>query len=163
MRCPDCQHPDSRVVDSRAALDAIRRRRACEKCGARFTTHERLEPRLAWVEKKSGRREPFSRDKVIAGIALACRKRPLDAQAIDAAARQVESRLENAAQAGVVPSTLVGRHVMEVLRAVDTVAYVRFASVYREFESARQFADFIVDLGEPTSMPPAGPPAAEEW
>ncbi len=100
---------------------------------------------------------------MIAGIALACRKRPVDAQAIDAAARQVESRLENAALAGVVPSTLVGRHVMEVLRTVDTVAYVRFASVYREFESARQFADFIVDLGEPTSVPPAGTQAAEEW
>lgn len=163
MRCPDCQHDESRVVDSRAVADAIRRRRACERCGARFTTHERVEPKLAWVEKKDGTREPFDRDKVIRGIRLACRKRPIDAHAIEVAARQVEARLEAAAQAGVVPTMLVGRHVMEVLKSVDTVAYVRFASVYREFESARQFADFLVSLSEPSDPPSAGAEPAEEW
>ena len=164
MRCPDCLHPDSRVIDSRAASDAIRRRRVCEKCGARFTTHERLEPKLAWVEKKSGRREPFLREKVVAGVTLACRKRPVDARTIDTAARQVEALLELAAVNGVVPSALVGHHVMDVLRAVDTVAYVRFASVYQEFESARQFADFIVQLHEPTVVPvPELPGPSEEW
>ena len=164
MRCPDCQHADSRVVDSRAAADAIRRRRACEKCGARFTTHERVEPKLVWVEKKNGGRELFSREKVTAGIALACRKRPVDAVTIDMAVRQVEARLELAAQGGVVPTTLVGRHVMDVLRGVDSVAYVRFASVYREFEGVGQFAEFLVELGDRAlTAPPAPVEPAEEW
>ena len=93
MRCPECQHEDTRVVDSRTAGDAIRRRRQCSDCGARFTTHERLENRTLWVNKKAGRREPFSRDKVLHGIALACRKRPVDAAGMEAAVRQVESLL----------------------------------------------------------------------
>src|SRR5688500_5413053 len=94
MRCPDCLSDESRVIDSRATGDTVRRRRTCERCGARFTTFERIEPRVAWVVKKSGAREPFSRDKVVAGIALACRKRPVDAAGIDTLVRQVESRLD---------------------------------------------------------------------
>jgi transcriptional repressor NrdR len=152
MRCPECQHPDSRVVDSRTSGDAIRRRRACERCGARFTTHERLEPRLLWVVKKSGVREPFSRDKVMAGIALACRKRPIDTAQIEAAARHVEARLD-ATGATEVTTPDVGAAVLDVLRSLDAVAYVRFGSVYQSFESVEQFVDLIVRLRESPPEP----------
>ncbi|MBA2321670.1 MAG: transcriptional repressor NrdR [Deltaproteobacteria bacterium] len=146
MRCPDCLSDESRVIDSRATGDTVRRRRTCERCGARFTTFERIEPRVAWVVKKSGAREPFSREKVVAGIALACRKRPIDAAGIDALVRQVESRLDALAGGSEVTTSEVGQVVLEVLRGADAVAYVRFASVYREFESVEQFAEFIVHV-----------------
>lgn len=152
MRCPDCLSDESRVIDSRATGDTVRRRRTCERCGARFTTFERTEPRVAWVVKKSGVREPFSREKVVAGIALACRKRPIDAAGIDALVRGVESRLDALAGGSEVTTAEVGGVVLEVLRGADAVAYVRFASVYREFESVEQFAEFIVHVqrvGEP--------------
>lgn len=147
MRCPACQHPDTRVIDSRTTGDAIRRRRACASCSARFTTHERMDQRLPWVVKKDGRREPFSRDKVIQGIALACRKRPIDASGIDAALRRVEAHLVELREPEVT-SARVGEAVLDVLREVDPVAYVRFASVYWEFESVEQFVDAIVGLRE---------------
>ncbi len=150
MRCPVCQHPDSRVVDSRAAGDAIRRRRSCLECGHRFTTLERAELRLPLIVKKDGRREPFSHEKVLHGISLACRKRPVDPEQLEGAVQLVESRLV-ALRKHEVPSAEVGGVVMDVLREVDDVAYVRFASVYREFESVEQFADAILPLreGEP--------------
>jgi len=148
MRCPECQHEDTRVVDSRTAGDAIRRRRQCSDCGARFTTHERLENRTLWVNKKAGRREPFSRDKVLHGIALACRKRPVDAAGMEAAVRQVESLLIGL-RMSEISTAQVGEAVMTVLRETDPVAYVRFASVYREFESVEQFAEAITDFAEP--------------
>jgi transcriptional repressor NrdR len=148
MRCPDCQHEDSRVIDSRTAGDAIRRRRQCSDCGTRFTTHERLEMRTPWVIKKMGQREPFSRDKVLNGIALACRKRPIDAVGMEAAVRQVEASLVDLRVAEISTSQ-VGEAVMRVLRETDAVAYVRFASVYREFESIAQFAEAITDFAEP--------------
>jgi len=147
MRCPECQHEDTRVIDSRTAGDAIRRRRQCSDCGVRFTTHERLETRTLWVIKKNGLREPFSRDKVLNGIALACRKRPIDAAGMEAAVRQVEALLVGLRVADISTSK-VGEAVMTVLRETDAVAYVRFASVYREFESVEQFAEAITDFAE---------------
>lgn len=147
MRCPKCQHDDSKVIDSRTSGDVIRRRRECLDCGERFTTHERVEVRLPWVVKKDGRREPFVREKVLHGIALACRKRPIDATAMEEAVRRVETALENLREAEV-SSSIVGGLVMQVLRDVDEVAYVRFASVYREFESVGQFVETIRPLRE---------------
>lgn len=143
MRCPACQHDESRVVDSRTTRDAIRRRRECQACGHRFTTLERVELKLPWVVKKQGGREPFQRDKVQHGIALACRKRPVTPDQIDEAVRQVEQRLIGL-RLTEVPAAEVGRIVMEVLRNVDDVAYVRFASVYQEFESVEKFAEIVL-------------------
>ena len=136
------------MIDSRASGDTIRRRREClaEGCGERFTTHERTEARVPWIIKKDGRREPFDRDKVFRGIALACRKRPLDTAAMDDAARRVEMLLET--REGEITAAAVGQAVMEVLRDVDEVAYVRFASVYRQFESVDQFVETIRPLQE---------------
>lgn len=146
MRCPDCGHDDSRVVDSRTTGDTIRRRRQCAVCNARFTTHERLEQRLEWVTKRDGRREPWSREKLLRGVALACRKRPVDAAGMEGVARRVESELDGLAE---VTASDVGGAVLRVLRDVDPVAYVRFASVYGKFESVEQFVDVIAPLREP--------------
>ena len=145
MRCPGCGQDDSRVVDSRTTGDTIRRRRKCGGCGERFTTHERLEQRLPWVEKRDGRQELFSREKLLHGIALACRKRPVDQREMEAAADRVEGALENLS---VVPVGRIGDEVMTVLRGVDPVAYVRFASVYQQFESVEQFIETIAPLRE---------------
>lgn len=149
MRCPVCQSSESKVVDSRTTGDAIRRRRECLDCSARFTTHERVEQRVVWVVKKDGRKEPFSREKVLHGISLACRKRPLDAQAMDGVVARVEAVLESGRGAEVT-SADVGEAVMRVLREVDEIAYLRFCSVYQEFESLQQFLDTIRPLTEPT-------------
>jgi transcriptional repressor NrdR len=145
MRCPVCGHESSRVIDSRTTGDAIRRRRVCSECEHRFTTHERVELRLPWVVKKDGAREPYSRDKVRRGIALACRKRSIDAETLEQAVRHVEQRLI-ALRLPEVQSGRVGEAVMQTLRETDAVAYVRFASVYREFESIDEFADAISPL-----------------
>lgn len=145
MRCPDCQSDNTRVVDSRTNGDGIRRRRECVACGARFSTMETVEQRLPWVQKKSGGRQPFSRDKVLHGIALACRKRPLGPEDLERCVRQVEARLV-ALREPTVSSDKVGETVMEVLRTTDQVAYVRFASVYGAFESVEQFAHVLTEL-----------------
>lgn len=142
MRCPECGEPESRVVDSRPSADAIRRRRECPTCATRWTTHERIEKRLPWIVKKDGRREPFARDKVLHGLALACRKRPIDAGQLEDMVRKVENALEQSREPEV-PSAVVGAAVMQVLAETDEVAYVRFASVYKEFESVDQFVDTI--------------------
>ncbi len=148
MRCPDCSHEESRVVDSRTSADSIRRRRQCGQCGARFTTHERPERKLPWIRKRDGRREPYTREKVLHGISLAVRKRNLEPGAIDAAVNRVEARLEGPAE---VPASAVGEAVMAVLREVDAVAYVRFASVYQQFESVEQFIEAIQPLRDAES------------
>ncbi len=133
MRCPYCRHPDSRVVDSREANegDAIRRRRSCPECGRRFTTVE--ETTLA-VVKRSGVTEPFSRSKVISGVRKACQGRPVDEDSLALLAQRVEETLR-AAGAAEVPADEVGLAILEPLRDLDEVAYLRFASVYRSFES----------------------------
>lgn len=147
MRCPECQDPDSRVIDSRTAGDHIRRRRECQQCNHRFTTYERWERPRLWVLKKSGLKEPYSHEKVLQGIALACRKRPVNAEQLDEAAAEVRSSLESRRELEIA-SADVGEAVMEVLRGMDDVAYVRFASVYRAFESVEEFVDVIRPLTE---------------
>ncbi len=151
MRCPKCHFPDSKVIDSRTSGDSIRRRREClaEGCAERFTTHERLEARIPWIVKKDGRREPFARDKVYRGISLAGRKRPIEPATIDEAVRKVEAFLEGLRETEV-PSAVVGQAVMDVLKDIDQVAYIRFASVYQEFESVEKFVETIRPLRERT-------------
>jgi transcriptional repressor NrdR len=138
MRCPFCRHPDSRVIDSREVDDgqAIRRRRSCPECNRRFST---LEGALLSVVKRSGVTEPFSRSKVIAGVTRACQGRPVDPDAIDRLAQRVEETVRGSGQAEV-PSPEVGLAILGPLRDLDEVAYLRFASVYRSFTSADDFA-----------------------
>ena len=142
MICPSCQHSDSKVLETRATpTGATRRRRECRACGDRFTTMERIEVRLPLVVKKDGTREPFDRDKLRAGIAIACRKRPVSAAAVDDVVRQVVDRLSGGASE--VGTGDVGQAVLNALRPLDLVAYVRFASVYQEVQGA---ADFVALL-----------------
>ena len=154
MRCPYCRHPDSRVVDSREANDgdAIRRRRACPECGRRFTTVE--ETTLA-VVKRSGVTEPFSRAKVVAGVRKACQGRPVDEDALALLAQRVEETVR-AAGAAELPAHEVGLAILEPLRELDEVAYLRFASVYRGFES---LADFEAEITTLRSARAAGTPS----
>jgi transcriptional repressor NrdR len=140
MRCPFCHHPDDRVVDSREARegDAIRRRRECLACGRRFTTYERIDAVMPLIVKKDGRREPFDATKVLAGLHKACEKRPVSADAIEEVAAEVERRVQEAG-AREVPSSVVGEAIMESLKGLDDVAYVRFASVYKSFRDIDEF------------------------
>lgn len=140
MRCPFCQEPDTRVIDSRLTDEgaAVRRRRECPRCGRRFTTYERVEEIPLMVVKKDGRREPFSRQKVLAGVMKACQKRPIPMERIE----ELVSRVERAVRAlgePEVSSRFIGERVMAELRELDPVAYVRFASVYREFQDVTGF------------------------
>jgi transcriptional repressor NrdR len=154
VRCPFCRHPDSRVIDSREVEDgqAIRRRRSCPECSRRFTTVE--EPVLA-VVKRSGVTEPFSRAKVILGVRRACQGRPVDEDALALLAQQVEETIR-ATGAAEVPSQEVGLAILRPLRALDEVAYLRFASVYRSFESADDFAAEIERLKQDRQEAQAG-------
>lgn len=144
MRCPFCRHPDSRVVDSRETSegDAIRRRRSCPECGRRFTTVEEMS--LA-VVKRSGVHEPFSRAKVIAGVRKACQGRPVDEDALALLAARVEDTIR-AGGVPEIPADEVGLAILEPLRELDVVAYLRFASVYRAFESLADFEAEITAL-----------------
>lgn len=144
MRCPFCRHPDSRVVDSREADEgaAIRRRRACQSCGRRFTT---VEESCLVVVKRSGAREPFSRAKVLAGVRKACQGRPVDEDALALLAQQVEEAVR-AGGVAEIPAHEVGLAVLSPLRHVDEVAYLRFASVYRSFDSLEDFEAEIARL-----------------
>jgi transcriptional repressor NrdR len=144
MRCPFCRHSDCRVIDSREVDDgqATRRRRSCAACGRRFTTVE--EPVLA-VVKRSGVTEPFSRDKVVRGVARACQGRPVDTDALDRLAHRVEESVRSGGTAEV-PSQEVGMAILGPLRELDEVAYLRFASVYRNFSSVADFEAEIADL-----------------
>ena len=139
MRCPWCQSLDDRVVDSRLAEDgvAIRRRRECTACGRRFTTYERLEEAPLWVLKRGGQREPFDRAKVIAGVRSATKNRPVGEDELEALAQDVEDALRGLG--AEVTSQQVGLAVLERLREVDEVAYLRFASVYKGFEDVGDF------------------------
>jgi len=141
VNCPSCQHTDAKVLETRATGDAIRRRRECRSCGHRFTTMERIELRLPLVVKKDGTREPFDREKLRAGIAIACRKRPVPASAVDDVVRVVLDKLMGGASE--VSTEEVGRTVLAALQPVDLVAYVRFASVYQEVQSPRDFVDLL--------------------
>ena len=149
MRCPYCAHDASQVKDSRPTDDgaAIRRRRQCEGCAARFTTFERIQLRELTVVKASGRREPFERDKLGRSIGIAARKRPVDPVAIERLVSGIQRQLELSGEAEV-PAKRIGELVMEGLKGIDPVAYIRFASVYREFGEARDFEEFAGGVGE---------------
>lgn len=149
MRCPACSYDEDRVLESRPARDgaAIRRRRECLSCGRRYTTFEEIESRRPMVVKKDGRREPFSRAKIESSMAVACRKRPVPTAILSTAAEEIE---RSAAETGdaEISSEVIGAQVLEKLGAIDPVAYVRFASVYREFEDAAEFGDVVASLNE---------------
>ena len=147
MKCPFCSHTDSKVVDSRETKegDAIRRRRECERCGRRFTSYERIDPIQYMVVKKDGRREPFDRGRVIAGMLKACQKRPVSGRQLEEVADQLEGMLHGRSEKEVSTAD-VGAFVMERLRTLDQVAYVRFASVYREFRDVDEFVKVMDDL-----------------
>jgi transcriptional repressor NrdR len=147
MRCPFCGSEDTQVKDSRPADDgaAIRRRRFCPGCGNRFTTFERVTLRELTVVKTDGRRVPFDRDKLARSIRVALRKRPVDAEKIDRVVNGIQRRLEMESEAEIT-SRRIGEVVMETLRDVDQVAYVRFASVYQNFREAKDFQAFLGDL-----------------
>ena len=143
MRCPFCSHEDSQVKDSRPAEDgsAIRRRRQCEDCGARFTTFERAQLRELTVVKSENRREPFDRTKLERSVSIALRKRPVAQERIDKFLSSIQRQLETSGDSEI-PSSKIGETVMEGLKALDTVAYIRFASVYKDFREARDFEQF---------------------
>ena len=148
MRCPFCGHIDSQVKDSRPTEDgaAIRRRRFCPSCGGRFTTFERVQLRELTVLKKNGKRAPFERDKLYRSIQISLRKRPVDQERVDRMITGIVRRLESMGESEV-PSAVIGEMVMDSLGNLDPVAYVRFASVYRNFREAKDFEDFVEDLG----------------
>ena len=142
MRCPFCRSDNDRVIDSRSGDDGatIRRRRECLACRRRFTTYERVERQLLTVVKKEGDRDPFDRDKIKRGLAKACWKRPVTEDDIEGVVVSLEAELYGAYESDV-PSRVIGERLMELLKDLDQVAYVRFASVYREFKDARDFVD----------------------
>ena len=148
MRCPFCQHEDTQVKDSRPTEDntAIRRRRFCPACGARFTTFERVQLRELTVVKSNNRREPFDRDKIERSMRIALRKRPVEDERIERAVNSLVRQLETSGETEI-PSQKIGEMVMQVLATLDPVAYVRFASVYRNFREAKDFEDFVGKIG----------------
>ncbi len=147
MRCPYCGNVDTQVKDSRPAEDhvAIRRRRLCTACGGRFTTYERVQLRDLVVKKSNGRREDFDRDKLARSIRVAMRKRPVEPDRIDQMISGIVRRLESLGETDI-HSNVIGEIVMESLLRVDTVAYVRFASVYKNFQAADDFEEFVSEL-----------------
>lgn len=149
MRCPFCGHDDSQVKDSRPTEDnsAIRRRRQCEACGARFTTFERIQLRELTVVKSEGRRQAFEREKLERSVTIACRKRPIDPAKIERLVSGIQRQLETSGESEVSAST-IGELVMEGLKKLDGVAYIRFASVYRDFTEPRDFEDFAGSIAE---------------
>lgn len=150
MRCPFCGHEDTQVKDSRPTEDgtAIRRRRSCGGCTQRFSTVERVQLREITVVKSDGRRVLFDRDKLARSVRIALRKRPVDEERIERIVNGIVRKLEASGEADV-NSKNIGEQVMETLKEVDAVAYVRFASVYRNFREARDFEAFLGELGEP--------------
>ena len=147
MKCPYCGRPDTKVIDSRPTEEgfAIRRRRGCDGCGKRFTTYEKVEENILMVAKKDGRREAFDRTKVLSGIAKACEKRPVSMAQMEAMVSSIESTLHNQIEKEI-DSNYIGELVMEELKKVDEVAYVRFASVYRQFTDVNTFIKEIEKL-----------------
>jgi transcriptional repressor NrdR len=155
MRCPFCGNIDTQVKDSRPAEDhvSIRRRRACPSCAGRFTTYERVQLRDLVVVKKNGKREDFDRDKLERSIRIALQKRPIDPERIEQMISGIVRRLESLGEADV-QSGKIGEIVMETLARIDNVAYVRFASVYKNFQAAHDFEEFVAELRPPASEEP---------
>lgn len=162
MKCPFCGYDDSKVIDSRNVNEAVRRRRQCLECNSRFTTYERLQTTAMLVIKKDGRREEFSREKLTSGIRKACAKRPVSQETIEQTVDGIESQLHNLGKGEVATST-IGDMVMERLRQLDGIAYIRFASVYRAFadiEEVKQEADAysrLIPVGGASSQLPLFP------
>jgi len=154
MNCPYCGHPDSRVIDSRDVDEGIRRRRQCLGCESRFTTYERVQPAGIFVIKKDQRREQFDKDKLLIGIRKACEKRPLPTDTVDRLADEIEAELYRQSK-NEIPSAAIGDMVMEHLKNLDFIAYIRFASVYRQFTditTLKQVVDTLAsDEKEPSS------------
>ena len=149
MKCPFCDDVEDKVVDSRMAKEGevIRRRRECLSCKRRYTTYERVEETMPAVVKKDGRREPFDRSKIVSGLKKACEKRPISTATIETVTDRIEKRIQDRGETEIV-STAVGEEVMKELSQLDQVAYVRFASVYREFKDIDQFMDEIKSLAQ---------------
>ncbi len=149
MRCPFCSHENSQVKDSRPTEDgaSIRRRRQCEECSARFTTFERVQLRDLTVVKAGNRREPFERAKLERSIAIACRKREVPPERLDRLVSSIQRRIETSGDSEIA-STRIGEMVMDGLKALDPVAYIRFASVYKDFREAKDFEEFAGSVGE---------------
>jgi len=163
VNCPYCGHHDSKVIDSRDVNEGIRRRRQCLGCDSRFTTYERLQPATLFVVKKDQRREEFSQDKLLTGIRKACEKRPLPTGAVDRLADDIEAELYHQGKAEI-PSTAIGDMVMARLKNLDNIAYIRFASVYRDFTditALKQEVDTLLsaetEVSQPTSQLPLLP------
>jgi transcriptional repressor NrdR len=148
VRCPFCGHGESQVKDSRPSEDgaAIRRRRFCSDCGGRFTTFERVQLRELTIVKRSGRRSPFDREKLIRSISIALRKRPVDPERVERMVSGIVRQLESRGDTDI-PSSAVGELVMTALKSLDEVAYVRYASVYRDFRETQDFARFLGEEG----------------
>ena len=148
MRCPFCAHEDSQVKDSRPSEDgaAIRRRRQCEGCGARFTTFERVQLRELVILKRSGRRTPFDREKLLRSVQISLNKRPVEPERVEQMVSGIVRQLESMGETEI-PSSVLGEAVMAALRETDKVAYVRYASVYRDFGESDDFARFLGEEG----------------
>jgi transcriptional repressor NrdR len=149
MRCPFCSHADTQVKDSRPGEDgyAIRRRRFCQECDSRFTTFERVQLRELTVVKKDGERRLFDRDKIARSMQIALRKRPVQDEQIEQEVNTIVRRLESLGESEI-PTPLIGEMVMESLKKLDSIAYIRFASVYRDFSEAKDFREFVGNIGE---------------
>jgi transcriptional repressor NrdR len=147
MRCPFCGHADTQVKDSRPSDDGltIRRRRFCPECNSRFTTFERVQLRELTVLKKNGERRMFDRDKMMRSLSLALRKRPVAAEQIEQLATRITQKLESLGE-NEIPTTMIGKTIMEELKKIDSVAYIRFASVYRDFTEAKDFEEIVGEL-----------------
>jgi transcriptional repressor NrdR len=144
MICPYCQHIETKVTDKRESNNAVRRRRECLKCGKRFTTYERIDQIERYVIKKDGRREPFNRDKVFLGIVKACEKRDIGHDKIEAIVKELEDKIiKNEKE---IPTKKIGEYIMEKLKLLDKVAYIRFASVYLDFDDINEFKKEIKGL-----------------
>ena len=147
MKCPFCGHIEDKVVDSREGKEgsSIRRRRECLRCRRRFTTYEHVEDVLPVVVKKDGRREAFERNKILSGLKKACEKRPVGMDALEESVSKIEKKVQESGEKEI-PSTMIGEEVMRELHTLDEVAYVRFASVYREFKDINQFMEELRDI-----------------
>ena len=147
MRCPYCNHPESRVIDSRDSTEGVRRRRECMQCGLRYTTYERIQTTALMVAKRDSRREEYNRDKLVSSILKACVKRPLPIGRIEKLVDEIEAELQQLGRAEI-QSSQIGEMAMERLRAIDRVAYIRFASVYRNFADVESFKQEVEALQE---------------
>ncbi len=152
MHCPFCGHPHSKVTDSRVVESGIRRRRECQSCELRFTTYERVQAATLMVSKQDNRREEFNREKLISGIRKACAKRPVASRTIDKMVEDIEAELQHRGNMEV-STTVLGTMVMERLRELDRVAYIRYASVYRAFQDIESFEEVVRDLRDDSQLP----------